>query len=158
MIGAFDHLEGRKPRRVAVNAPWWNIADAPSGMVTVGKAANKRGDERSVQRPIVRAFRLAGFFVHHSPNGAHLAGATPRQRAAKWGGMLGDGCVPGFPDLLLCADSRRVGFIEVKVPGEEWPEDQRAVAFMLHARGLPVACVCDLDGALAAVRSWGWPL
>lgn len=119
-----------------------------------------RPTERAVQREIIRDLRKLGLRCVHVPNGAHMAG-TDRQRAMQWGAMLGDGAVPGFPDLIVMARRpARVGYIEVKRPGKitetaqtKRQDDCRAA---LAADGFPVARVQSLDEALATVREWGF--
>jgi CheY-like chemotaxis protein len=122
----------------------------------VGKARADAPTERVVQREIVKALRKLGVFVIHVPNGSHLAGdaqARMRQSSA----LVADGMTPGFPDLMCINRGGEVGFIEVKREGGTVSADQERIAALIQSRGVPVAFVCTLDEALAAVRRW-WAL
>lgn len=121
----------------------------------VGKARKDAPSERVVQRQIVKALRALGIVTAHCPNGSHLAGdadARMRQSAA----LVADGVLVGFPDLLCISRTGALGFIEVKREGGRVSSEQERVIALLNTRSVPVAVVCTLDDALAAVRSWGW--
>jgi hypothetical protein len=121
----------------------------------VGKARKDAPSERVVQRQIVKALRALGIVTAHCPNGSHLAGdsmARMKQSAA----LVADGVLVGFPDLLCISRTGALGFIEVKREGGRVSSDQERIIALLNTRSVPVAVVCTLDDALAAVRSWGW--
>jgi hypothetical protein len=111
--------------------------------------------EREVQRSILAALRCAGLRCVHIPNGAHLSG-NDGQRFRQWGALLGDGAVPGFPDLLIMTRDGRAGFLEVKRPGGKPDERQLACHAAIIADGFPLAVVRSVDDALAAVGAWGF--
>jgi hypothetical protein len=69
---------------------------------------------------------------------------------------VGDGLMPGFPDLILIGTAGRTGFMEVKGPKGVLSDIQRVRINMLHQRGHLVAVVRDQDYAEAVVRQWGW--
>lgn len=139
---AFDHLE-----------------DAPRKRVTVGKKRVDAPNERVVQRTIIKAIRKLGLRVVHIPNGAHLAG-TPMQRARQANAMKADGMMPGCPDLLVIRPKRyggpAIGWLEVKAEGGTLSEAQDRFGDTATLDGFPWAAVCTLDGALDALRAWGW--
>jgi hypothetical protein len=137
-------------------AMWAALEKVPSKpRRRIGKARKDAPSERVVQRQIVKALRALGIFTAHAPNGSHLAGdaeARMRQSAA----LVADGVLVGLPDLLCINRAGAVGFIEVKREGGRVSTDQERVIALLNTRSVPVAVVCTLDDALAAVRSWGW--
>ena len=119
--------------------------------------------ERAVQREIVRDLRKIGLRCVHIPNGAHLAGDA-EARARKWGAMVGDGAVPGFPDLLVMkpGTTPRTGFLEVKRPGTV-PDTvgirrQQQCRDAIAMDGFPVAVVQSVDEAVGTMRAWGFIL
>ena len=141
----------------AVNMAEWDALekgkDKPKRRV--GKARADAPSERVVQRGIVKALRALGIIVAHVPNGSFLAGdlaARMRQSAA----LKADGVMPGWPDLLCVNRRGDLGLIEVKREGGVVSADQERVTALLVAHGVPVAFVCTIDEALAAVRAWGW--
>jgi hypothetical protein len=137
-IASFDALEGKNnPRR------------------KVGKARAGAPHERTVQREIVRAARSFGFIVHHSPNGTTLAG-DDMARFKQASVLNADGLMPGWPDLILFNKRGAVGLLEVKREGGTVSADQERVLSLLTRWNVPNATVCTLDGALAALHSWGW--
>jgi hypothetical protein len=111
--------------------------------------------EREIQRSILAALRTIGLRVVHIPNGAHLSGDAG-QRFRQWGALLGDGAVPGFPDLLVMTRDGRAGFLEVKRAGGKPDERQLACHAAIIADGFPLAVVRSVDDALAAVTAWGF--
>jgi len=111
--------------------------------------------EREVQRSILAAIRVMGLRAVHIPNGAYLSG-NAAQRVRQWGALLGDGALPGFPDLLVMTRDGRAGFMEVKRPGGAVAPRQTACHDELRADGFPVAVVRSVDEALAAVKEWGF--
>lgn len=127
--------------------------DAPKRRI--GKARANAPKERVVQREIVKSLRRLGVIVAHVPNGAHLAGDVG-QRMRQSAALVADGVMPGFPDLLCVGPRGAVAFMEVKREGGVVSADQERVTALIQSRGVPVAFVCTLDEALAAVRAWGW--
>ncbi len=128
--------------------------------VHVGKAKDDTGvKERYIQRQIRRALRQIGVRSIHIPNGAHLAGGA-ESRMRQMSALKADGVVPGFPDLLVWKPvagwSPLVGLLEVKRPGGVLEPHQIAVADDMGRDGWPVRAVCDVDGAIAVMREWGW--
>lgn len=126
-----------------------------------GKAA-AGVNERDIQRPIVKALRRLGFRVHHSPNGAHLAG-TQQQRERQMAKLKADGMEPGFCDLIVIrprglfgTNVADFGLMEVKKPGGTMSEDQIGIEERCGRDGVNHAVVWSLDMALEAVRAWGW--
>lgn len=116
--------------------------------------------ERAVQRSILemmgRAFPRV--FVHHSPNGGHLAGdAAARFRQV--GALKGDGMKTGFPDLIAIWN-HGVAFMEVKRPGYS-PSDVSPKQLELHAQlaemGFTPAIVTSAQEAFAFLRERGAP-
>ena len=121
----------------------------------IGKARAGSPLESPIQREIVKTLRKLGIVVHHSPNGAMLPGdaLAKAKQSAK---LVADGMMPGWPDLTLINRRGAMGLIEVKREGGPVSADQETVAALAQSRGVPVAFVCTLDEALAAVRAWGW--
>ena len=139
-----------------------NIADwdalemlKPKPKRRIGKARAGSPLESPIQREIVKALRKLGVIVHHSPNGANLPGdaLAKAKQSAK---LVADGMMPGWPDLTLINRQGNLGLMEVKREGGVVSADQEKVSELAQSRGVPVAFVCTLDEALAAVSSWGW--
>lgn len=114
--------------------------------------------ERQVQRKILEmcgtCFR--DVLIHHSPNGAHLAG-NDRARFKQMGALLGDGMKPGWPDLI-CIWNGGLAFIEVKRPklGKVSPH-QEGMHEVLTKMGFPVAVVTSQDEAYEFLLKCGAP-
>jgi hypothetical protein len=115
--------------------------------------------ERQVQRSILDMMGTCfpDVFVHHSPNGAHLAG-NDTARFKQMGALLGDGLKKGFPDLICLWAVCQGAFIEVKRPKTgKLSEDQ----FQLHARllslGWRVKTVSSVEDAYAFLIDCGAP-
>lgn len=122
--------------------------------VRVGKSRPDAPSEREVQRQIVRGLRKLGMIVHHSPNGAHLAGdswSRMKQSAA----LKADGCMDGFPDLIVLS-AGRCCLIEVKREGGALSDDQVRFADACNRSFVPCFAVCSLDMALDKLRGLGW--
>ena len=113
--------------------------------------------ERQVQRSILamcgRLF--PDVLLHHSPNGAHLAGDA--------GPLLGDGMRQGFPDLIAIWDGG-VAFMEVKRPkgprgggGGEISDPQRMMLALLGLYGHNAKIVRSQEEAHAFLKSCGAP-
>lgn len=114
--------------------------------------------ERIVQRGILKMISVCfpRCVVHHSPNGAHLAGGATA-RFKQIGALIGDGMLRGFPDLLVLW--RGTGaLLECKRPklGRLTPE-QKAMHDRLDGVGWPVAVVTSIDEAYVHLRSRGAP-
>lgn len=112
--------------------------------------------ERQVQRAILGMVRLCfpATIIHHSPNGAHLAGSDIA-RFKQMGALLGDGMMKGWPDLqVLWAGG--VAFIEVKRPklGKVSPE-QLKLHDALRGIGWPVLVATNVDDAYMFLRECG---
>jgi hypothetical protein len=142
---------------VAADVALWDALEAVKAKPArrVGKARKDAPSERVVQRQIVRALRALGIITAHAPNGSHLAGdklARMKQSAA----LVADGVLVGLPDLLCISRDGALGFIEVKREGGRVSSEQERVIALMNTRSVPVAVVCTLDDALAAVKSWGW--
>jgi hypothetical protein len=114
--------------------------------------------ERQVQRAVLRMMGVCfkDCLVHHSPNGAHLAG-NGVARFKQMGALLGDGMKRGWPDLIVLWRGG-VAFLEIKRPktGRLSPE-QRSVHETLTALGWPVATVTSTEEAYAFLCECGAP-
>lgn len=114
--------------------------------------------ERQVQRAILQ---MAGtcfrhVLIHHSPNGAHLAGNSSA-RFRQMGALLGDGMKPGWPDLT-CVWGGGVAFIEVKRPKlGKLSIQQEGIHEILRGFGWPVATVTSQEEAFEFLKSCGAP-
>ena len=112
--------------------------------------------ERQVQRAILamggRDFPNA--LIHHSPNGAHLAGSKTA-RFMQMGALRGDGLKVGFPDLIVLWNYG-VGFLEVKRPKLGKVSDvQEAMIARLTGLGHRVAVVTSEGEAKQHLEAWG---
>ena len=113
--------------------------------------------ERQTQRAIL-AMAKACFpdvLLHHSPNGAHLAGDA--------GPLLGDGMRQGFPDLIAIWDGG-VAFMEVKRGfgprgggGGEVSFHQEAMLALLGLYGHNAMIVRSQEEAHAFLKRCGAP-
>ncbi len=124
---------------------------------TVGSAKDDDGrKERAIQREIVRAVRQMGFRAVHVPNGGSLAGdeqARMRQGVAR----RMDGCVTGFPDLLLMRPGTgEVVFLEIKRPGGRLSDAQDACIAHMRNDGFRVGTASKLDDAIYWLKKWKW--
>lgn len=114
--------------------------------------------ERQVQRSILAMLGqcFPACLVHHSPNGAHLAGNN-ESRFKQAGALLGDGMKRGFPDLIVIWTGG-IAFLEVKRPKlGKLSDEQKAIHEQLRERGWPVATVTSIDEAYAFLRECGAP-
>lgn len=115
-------------------------------------------EERQIQRLIISYLAARGVWVHHSPNGAHLAGnstARFKQSAA----LKADGSQPGFADLLLIKPSpggTRVAFLEVKSRTGKLSPQQKAFATLCENWKMPHAVVRSVDDCANCLKEWGW--
>ena len=105
--------------------------------------------ERQTQRAIL-AMAKACFpdvLLHHSPNGAHLAG-DGISRFKQAGALLGDGMKKGFFDLIAIW-SGGIGFIEVKRPKlGKLSDEQKAIHKLVGDMGWPIATVTGPESIL----------
>lgn len=114
--------------------------------------------ERVVQRSILAMARACfpDVLLHHSPNGAHLAG-TGTARFKQAGALLGDGMRKGFPDLVAIWTGG-LAFIEVKRPKTgRLSEDQVAMHAAILERRWPIATVTTPQEAHAFLKQCGAP-
>jgi hypothetical protein len=115
--------------------------------------------ERNIQRAILQMCGVCfpDIFIHHSPNGAQLAGSSVA-RFKQMGALKGDGTKAGFPDLI-CLWNGGGTLPEVKRPktGRVSPE-QKALHARLEAIGWPVAIVTSQSEAHAALSAAGAPI
>lgn len=115
--------------------------------------------ERQVQRGILE---MAGtcfpdVFIHHSPNGAHLAG-NDVARFKQMGALLGDGMKRGFPDLVCLWKPGKGALIEVKRPKTgRLTDEQKSVHDRLSSIDWPVRTVTSPDEAYAFLVECGAP-
>ena len=115
--------------------------------------------ERQVQRGILE---MAGtcfpdVYIHHSPNGAYLAGSK-RDRQIAGGILKGDGCKTGFPDLICMWAPGKGALIEVKRPKTgTLSDEQKAVHERLSSMDWPVRTVTSPDEAYAFLVECGAP-
>ena len=115
--------------------------------------------ERQVQRAILRMAGICfpSVFIHHSPNGAHLAGSDTA-RFAQVGALKGDGMKVGFPDLI-CIWNRGVAFMETKRPGcaKNLSPAQVQIHAELREMGFTPAIVTSTEEAFAFLKDRGAP-
>lgn len=116
--------------------------------------------ERVVQRRIIAMMGLSfpDVFVHHSPNGAHLAG-NEASRFKQVGALLGDGMRKGFPDLIcFWGPPPHFCFMEVKRPKlGKLSKEQSGVIAMMRDMHIPVAVVTSEADAYDFLISQGAP-
>lgn len=116
--------------------------------------------ERIVQRQILAMIGTAfpRVFVHHSPNGGHLAG-NDAARFKQVGALKGDGMKVGFPDLIAFWN-HGVALMEVKRPGYS-PSAVKPAQIQVHATlaemGFAPAIVTSPAEAFAFLRERGAP-
>lgn len=114
--------------------------------------------ERQVQRAILAMARrcFPDVLLHHSPNGAHLAGSgTSRFKQA--GALLGDGMKRGWPDLIVLW-AGGIAFLEVKrAKGSTVSPEQKAILELIGGMGWPTAIVKSVDDAHAFLKAAGAP-
>jgi len=114
--------------------------------------------ERQVQRQILSMARTCfpDVLLHHSPNGAHLAG-NETARFKQVGALLGDGMRKGFPDLIAIWKGG-AAFIEVKRPKTgKLSAEQIAMHEAILARHWPIATVTSDAEAHAFLKGCGAP-
>lgn len=115
--------------------------------------------ERQNQRAILKMIGLCfpRVLVHHSPNGAHLAGVGSA-KFKQMGALKGDGMKPGWPDLTCLWSGGRGAFIEVKreKTGRVSPE-QFAMHETLKMLGWPILVTFDPNEAFEFLHLQGAP-
>ena len=117
---------------------------------------NERQAQRQILAMVGRCFPSA--FVHHSPNGGHLAG-DGGARYRQVGALKGDGMKPGFPDLAVYWNHGHC-LLEVKRPRytpSMVSPDQVRVHQSLAEMGWPVAIVTGEEEAFQVLRDRGAP-
>lgn len=115
--------------------------------------------ERQVQRATLRMIErcFPRVLIHHSPNGAHLAGGAA-SRFKQAGALLGDGMLRGFPDLILLWAPGTGCLLEIKRPKTGKLSDaQKAVHSRLEEIRWPVAVVTSVQQAFDYLRECGAP-
>lgn len=115
--------------------------------------------ERVVHRAILKMIKgcFPNCLVHHSPNGAHLAGGAS-SRFKQVGALIGDGMVRGFPDLAVFWAPAKGCFLEIKRPKiGKLSDAQKDVHERLDAICWPVAVVTAVDEAYMFLRRLGAP-
>ncbi len=123
--------------------------NAPGGIPT------ERQEQRAILKMMGTCFPRV--FVHHSPNGAQLAG-NPTARFKQIGALKGDGFKNGFPDLLCLWAGGQGCFLEVKrSKGGIVSDAQKAMHETLSNMGWRVAVVTSIDEAYAFLKACGAP-
>lgn len=115
--------------------------------------------ERQVHRAILAMIRLCfpSAIVHHSPNGAHLAGNSTA-RFKQIGALLGDGMLKGFPDIIVLWPHGCGCLIEVKRPKlGRLSDEQRELHARLEDIGWRVGVCSSVDEASDFLTSCGAP-
>jgi hypothetical protein len=116
--------------------------------------------ERVVQRHIIAMIKrcFPGIIVHHSPNGAHLAGGDGA-RFKQIGALKGDGMLVGWPDLAIYWNHGHC-LMEVKRPGYS-PSQVSAAQHQIHGllwdMGFALAIVTSAEEAFAFLKECGAP-
>lgn len=111
--------------------------------------------ETALQRQIKGHLEAKGFRIVASANGAQLAG-TPKQRAMQMNSLKASGLCVGFPDLTVYGGGRKIGHLEIKMPGENQSETQLQCQEWLEAMGHSYAVCRSLKDVDAALAAWGW--
>ena len=127
----------------------------------VGKAKDADGrSEREIQRGIVKDLRRMGYIVTHVPMGELLQRGSPEARMRRAARMEADGCVFGWPDLLIFRSRKRGGpewgLLEIKRPGQALEPRQKGLADMLAEHGAKVGAACCSDTMVETLRRWQW--
>lgn len=113
--------------------------------------------EAQIQKLVRNYLAVMGIDSIHFANGAVLAGDKVA-RAKQMTKLKAAGMIPGAADLILFdRRARRVGFFELKRPGQKQSASQ--VAFAEVATGIwgwPYAVIRSVEEACAALHEWGW--
>jgi hypothetical protein len=115
------------------------------------KSARRRQQqpEAAIQRAVFQHIQLRGahgVFAFHAANG----GARRSIEAAILKGL---GVVAGVPDIMVIKGGKAYG-LELKAPGGQLSEAQRAAHEALRTAGAEVATVDNLDDALRQLEAW----
>lgn len=118
--------------------------------------ARRTALERQEQRAILKWLRMVlptGAMVFHIAN-EEASGSPARGKA-----LLGDGVLPGCPDLVVIWQGRAY-WLEVKRQGRRAQTRPAQVEAhrLLSAAGCPVAVVEGPEEADAILREWGVPM
>jgi hypothetical protein len=120
-------------------------------------AAAGKLSEAQIQK-LIRSY-LAALAIDsvHFANGAVLAGDA-KARSIQMNKLKAAGMVPGASDLILFdRRARRVGFLEVKRPGQNQSDKQREFERLATGVwGWPYAVVRSQEDAAGALHQWGW--
>lgn len=111
--------------------------------------------ETALQRQIKAHLEGRGLRIVASANGAQLAG-TPKQRAMQMNSLKASGLCVGFPDLTVYGGGRRIGHLEVKLPGEKQSATQIQCQDWLEGYGHFYAVARSIEDVDAALAAWGW--
>lgn len=120
-----------------------------------GDLPTERQNQRAILKMVGDCFPRV--LVHHSPNGAHLAGVGSA-KFKQMGALKGDGLKPGFPDLICLWPVAKGCFIEVKreKTGKVSPE-QFAMHETLRALGWPILVTFSVNDAFEFLKANGAP-
>ena len=111
--------------------------------------------EAALQKQIKLHLEARGFRVVASANGAVLAG-TPKQRAMQMNALKAVGLQVGFPDLTVYGGGKRLGHLEIKLPGEYQSPKQIDCERWLTEMGHQYAVCRSVEDVDAVLKSWGW--
>ena len=111
--------------------------------------------ETALQIAIMAEMRKHGVEPVHVPNGAVLAGDA-KSRAIQSNHLKKMGAKWGMPDLLAIAPKGRIGFIEVKCPGEKLSPTQAEVHEWLIVFGHKVAVCRSVEDVRETFELWGF--
>lgn len=111
--------------------------------------------ETVIQRAIRMQFRALGFETVAVPNGSVLAGDKAK-RARQMNALKADGLMTGFPDLIVFADTGRVGFVEVKQEGAYQSPSQKQCQAWLESLGHKYVVMRNVEDVRQTLDAWGW--
>lgn len=120
-----------------------------------GDFPTERQNQRAILKMVGTCFPRV--LVHHSPNGAHLAGVGSA-KFKQMGALKGDGLKPGFPDLIMLWPVAKGCFIEVKreKTGRISPE-QFAMHEAIRTLGWPILVTFSVNDAFEFLKANGAP-
>lgn len=106
--------------------------------------------EEDIQKAVVRLWRIVG---HPRADllGIDVGAPVKLARVRK----VAMGAARGWPDITMVLPDGRVGFMEVKAPGNGLDPAQREFRDRCQMLGRPWALVRSVDEALEAWREWG---
>ena len=114
----------------------------------------KRQPEQAFQASLVKALGLVlqpqRTMIFAVPNGGWRS-------AAEAAILIGQGVVPGVPDLMVLFDGTGVG-LECKSPKGSAKKNQRDVHARFAKAGIPVAVVRDIATAISFLKQHGAPM